>query len=391
MIMGIRILRRARTKYTHCLINLRTPLKTSLLYICLHTVIVLLAAYGADRLEILPPAGFLNPALDSPPFIAKFIKWDAHWYTYIAEQGYDSQNIVFFPLLIILIKALALTGVDYGVAGFVIANFFTFISYFVMYLVLSLDFSDQVTRRALLAYALMPMSFFLNSIYTEPLFLVFALACIYFARTNRWLLAAVCATLAALTRNLGIFLVIYMLFEQWQTCGRYVKTRLRLIALLLPPLGLLSFMAYNYWLVGTPLAFVEAQQGWGREFALPWLSIWRNFKLIYATLPYTEIGIIMDAALAIIVLMSHIYLTFSKQYKIRATYLIIGWLWFLIPLCSTSPLLPLYSFSRFALIIFPLYIFLAQVRSAYFYMYVIATTILLPLCTALFINWYWLG
>lgn len=84
-----------------------------------HASVILVAAILAEYLPPHPPLGFINPLLDTaPPFIEKFIRWDAHWYTYVAAAGYTEQSIVFFPLIIILIRAANFLGLSITVAGF---------------------------------------------------------------------------------------------------------------------------------------------------------------------------------------------------------------------------------------------------------------------------------
>jgi hypothetical protein len=39
---------------------------------------------------MLNPGGFVNTLLPKTYSVVEmFIKWDAHWYTYVAQQGYD--------------------------------------------------------------------------------------------------------------------------------------------------------------------------------------------------------------------------------------------------------------------------------------------------------------
>ena len=142
-----------------------------------HSLIVFLSVLVAMDLPERAPAGFVNPMLDvAVSFIDKLMKWDAHWYTYTAQHGYDRQNIVFFPVLIILLRICTELGFNVGVSGFILCNFFGFASFSYLYLVVRQDFSEQVAQRAVWMYAVMPTSFFLNTIYTEPLFLTFSLA-----------------------------------------------------------------------------------------------------------------------------------------------------------------------------------------------------------------------
>lgn len=89
-----------------------------------HSMIVGLSVLAAMELTERAPAGFVNPMLESTvPFIDKLIKWDAHWYTYTAQYGYDKQNIVFFPVLIVLLRLCGELGFHVGVCGFVLCNF----------------------------------------------------------------------------------------------------------------------------------------------------------------------------------------------------------------------------------------------------------------------------
>lgn len=356
----------------------------------LHTAVVLAAAALSGLIVPNTIMGFVNPTLTgASPFAEKFMRWDAHWYTYVAENGYSAKSIVFFPAIILLIRGLALTGLSYQAAGLIVCNLFALLSFSVMYRVFRLDLTAGDARRALMAYALMPASLFINSVYTEPLFITFALACVYFTRKGDWWKAGLFAALATLTRNLGICLVFFMLYEYWTRYSSRLKGSFA--ALALAPAALLLFMGYNWWLLGDPLAFANAQQDWGRRFGLPWISLYDNLRLISALPFMTVTGPALDLAAFVAGGSGLTLLTFSRRFRPRASYLLIGWLWFLIPLFSTSPFFPLYSLSRFILIIFPLYMLAAGLprlpRLALF----AAGACGLALHTILFINWYFVG
>jgi Gpi18-like mannosyltransferase len=357
----------------------------------IHILIVGAGMLLADYLPKHDPAGFINPFLSlESPITEKLIKWDAHWYTYVAETGYTTQTIVFFPVIIALIRLVAATGVDYAWAGLIVCNLFVFLSFNRFYALFRLDYSEEQTRNALLAYAVMPTSFFMNSVYTEPIFLTLAAQCIYLARKHQWWSSGLFAALATLTRNIGIALFFIMLYEGLRIHSNGGRARLPMLAVFFAPLALVGFICFNYWLTGDAVAFVHSQQLWGRQFSLPWISIWLNFFAIYYAEPFVEPGVVLDSILVILTLIA-LFLLATKRYQIPTSYLIIGWLWFLIPLVSSSPLYPLYSMARFVLIVFPLYLFLAQLPKLYFRCYLLFSTVLMVVCTALFINWYWLG
>ncbi|MEN6413772.1 MAG: hypothetical protein ABFC84_13585 [Veillonellales bacterium] len=365
------------------------PPKPVWLAFVLHTGIVFAAAALADFFPRHEPAGFVNSFLAvGSPFIDKWIRWDAHWYTYVAQFGYNSQSIVFFPVIVLLIKILAWSGLSTAAAGFLLCNLFAGFSFWLLYAVFRLDFSAEQSRRALLAYGLFPTSFCLNSIYTEPLFLVFSLACAYCSRTGRWYQAGFFAMFAALTRNLGICLVGLIFLEGWKARPRRQSF---LAALLLPFLALSCFSLYNWQLTGDPLAFVHAQQSWGRYFSYPWISYWRNISLLGADFFAQEPGILLDALLVLFTFGGLMRLTLAKKIQIRQSYLLIAWLWFLLPLCSSSEGFPLYSMSRFVFVLFPLYLAWVPVPTAYYTAGMLISALLLFVCTLLFVNWYWIG
>jgi hypothetical protein len=357
---------------------------------CLHCGIVLLSAWFADSLPAHCPAGFVNHTLTTPLPAVAFIKWDAHWYTYIAAYGYDGKSVVFFPVLVVLIRAVAALGLDYGTAGLLVCNFFALLSFAAMQAAFSLDFPRQTVCRALYAYSVMPTAVFLNSIYTEPLFLTFALTCIYFARRGNWWMAGVCAALATLTRNLGVCLVVFLAYEYHVRRQSHSSQDRTLLALCFAPAALAGFMAYSAIAFGDSLAFVHSQQAWGRTFGWPGDNFLRNLGHMTALVPNTQAGITLDTFLVLTGFISLSAATISRG-AMPISYLIVGWLWFLIPMFSTSSFLPLYSMSRFLLVVFPLYIVFAWIPRAMFACLMLVNALLFSLCTILFINWYWVG
>lgn len=369
-----------------------TQIKVIGLPILLHSAIVIAATVLSMYIPEQAPAGFVNPLLSPTyPFVEKFIKWDAHWYTYAAQQGYDSQSIVFFPVIILLLRGAGQLGIHVGLGGFIICNLFAVASFVMLYLVLRRDFSDKVVQRALYAYAVMPTSFFLNSIYTESIFLTLSLTCIYFTRQKKWWLAGIFAALAALTRNLGIFLMLFMLYEYIAEYWQQRRPAFSLLAFLLPPLGLLAFMSYNFWRVGSAVAFINGQREWGRKFEYPWVNMWNNIRLVEASFPHVQPGVLLDSFLVAGCLAALLSMSLMRRFDIRISYLIVGWFWFLIPMFSTTAWFPLYSMSRFILVIFPIYVGIGRLPDLYFYGYMILNVVLLSLCTIGFTGWYWLG
>jgi hypothetical protein len=242
-----------------------------------------------------------------------------------------------------------------------------------------------------MAFAVMPTSIFLNSIYTEPVFLTFTLACVYYARIGKWWRSGLFAAMATLTRNIGVFLVLLMIYEFWEQYKKEWSVRrfpFSSLAITLPPLVFLGFMAYNYWLLGDPLAFVSAQKAWGREFSPPWVNIWNSFRQV---LQGAEMAIVLDFLMVVLGIFGLLSMTLLPGLNIPRSYVIISWIWFLIPLCSTTPWMPLYSMSRFVLVIFPLYLCIAQLPVYLYRMIIMIGAVGMAVCSTLFTNWHWLS
>ena len=80
------------------------------------------------------------------------------------------------------------------------------------------------------------------------------------------LLACVMAALAAATRNVGIFLVVPLMYEWIKNVERF---RWQGVYLLLAPGGLFAYMVYLWVRFGDPLLFYSAQESWGRQATGP--------------------------------------------------------------------------------------------------------------------------
>jgi hypothetical protein len=216
-------------------------------------------------------------------------QWDTGWYMSLASHGYMSQpgpdgqvNWVFFPAFPGISAALAhLTGLPLFAAMLALANLSFLAALFLVH-----RFGEDVFDRptADVAVALIcaaPGSYVFSSGYTESLFLLALSACLVLLHARRWLAAGAFAALAALTRNLGIGLLLPFAFaglpRLWTLARQAAAERRAAIAeaarivlgAALPVIALAAFCAFLYVRTGDPLAFATAQKGWGRSLANP--------------------------------------------------------------------------------------------------------------------------
>ncbi len=246
-----------------------------------------LVVYAASRLfylvagalfaALLPAGGFYRLTPDVPlGTLNLWAHWDGAWYSQIATEGYAAHapaSTAFFPLYPLLVRSFAeLFGGPLSLGatsswGMLVSLLFLPLALFFVYRIAEDSFGQGTARGTVLALAFFPTAFFLNSAYTESLFLALSAGSIWAARVRKeLLLACVLAALAGATRNVGVFLVV-PLFIEWLREARYY--RWRGVYLALAPSGLILYAGYLWWRFDDPFLFYTDQGKWGRQAAGP--------------------------------------------------------------------------------------------------------------------------
>jgi hypothetical protein len=314
--------------------------------------------------------------------------WDSDYYTAIALHGYTFRNaewpsIPFFPLYPALIRLiLPLCGGDAALAGALVANTALVVALVLLYQLLRIDFGEALAVRTILVLLAFPMSLFFAANYTESLALALIVLAAWALRRQYWWLAGIAGFLLALTRLPGILvapiiLLIYLDHQQW----RWRRIRWEALAATLPALGLLVFMAYQWYRFGTPLAFLQAQSQWEQHLSPPW------------AIPQTLIERLGNEWLAIYGLHLAIWglfiiLAIATWRKLPRLYALV--LLLLVPAYLASWA---FSIGRHVLIGFPAFVVLAiwsESRRVGWLLFGIMLP-LLAICVALFVNTFWVG
>ena len=247
-----------------------------------------LAAYAASRLlylisgsllaRIVPTSGFQRITLDAPfGSMNTWSHWDGEHYVALAVGGYlnppDNVSPAFFPLYPLLVRSCAelfggpISEQALSVWGPLLSLLFLPFAFYFIYQIALNEFDEEVARGTVLTLAFFPTTFFLNAAYTESLFLALSAGSIWAVRVRSdLLLACVMAGLASATRNVGVFLMVPLLYEWIKDIESY---RWRGIYLLMVPGGLLAYMGYLWARFGDPLLFYSAQKSWGRQATGP--------------------------------------------------------------------------------------------------------------------------
>jgi Gpi18-like mannosyltransferase len=193
---------------------------------------------------------------------------DGDHYLSVAQGGYSDGSPVFislYPLLVRVVAFLFGGPISQGVLSvygvFVSLTAFCLALYFI-YRIVEEGWGTRTARGTVLTLAFFPTSFFFNAVYTESLFLALSAGSVWALRVRENLfLACLLACFATATRNLGVFLLIPLIWEWWHDRHRFSW---RAVYLALTPAGLAAYMAHLWWSFGDPLLFQAIQADWGR-------------------------------------------------------------------------------------------------------------------------------
>jgi hypothetical protein len=234
-----------------------------------------------DPAGLTAPFGSVGDLLAAP-----FARWDSVWYLAIADGGYDDAGReAFFPLYPLVVRlGGALVGSPL-VAGALVSTGLLAIALVLLHRLVALDHDRDVARNAVLVTALSPMSFFFSAVYSESLFLAVSVGAVYAARRERWAWAGALGALAAATRSAGVLLlvpllILYLWGDGRQPAAPATRTRLPrapradVLWLALVPLGLVAYCSYLALAGHDAMAPFHAQAVWFRSFAGPFAGAW---------------------------------------------------------------------------------------------------------------------
>jgi hypothetical protein len=215
------------------------------------------------------------------PLLSPLARWDAAWYLRIADSGYEGSEVraAFFPLYPLLVRGLAAPfGAAPGallLAAYAVALAAFLGALLLLYRLVSLELGRPLARPALLLLAVFPAALYFGAPYSESLFLLLAVGAFYAARTDRWAWAGAAAAGAGATRSAGVLLLLPLAMLWWGSRSRRVRDAAWLV---LAPLGPLAFAAFLGISEGDPWRFLDVQDAWSRELAVPLAGAWDGFR-----------------------------------------------------------------------------------------------------------------
>jgi hypothetical protein len=287
---------------------------------------------------------------------AAFAEWDSGHYLTIVAHGYPSmenEQWAFYPLYPSLARTVAL-GVAISTVSF-------WAGLALLYGLAEEHFGYKVARRTVWIAAFFPASFWLTAYFPEGLFFFASVAAFVAARRRLLAVAAFLGIDASLAHgSSAISMVVPLLLipqrARWE----------RLIAASGPAIGVLIFFFVAFLATGHPLAPVNAEKAWAREFNGLFGAVGPAVRDTLAALAGEnparfsyEIGWLRELEFCALILV-----VVAMVWCLRRLPLAYGaYLFAFLALDLTYfwPEHPLLSFLRFAGSLFPVYIFLGAV------------------------------
>lgn len=317
--------------------------------------------------------------------------FDGIHYINLARRGIGLNEEAFFPLYPKLMSILHPLVKNTVLNGSLVSSFFFLLGLLVFDKLIRLDFDSHTSRWTILALLIFPTSFFFSGVYTEGLFFFLAVSAFYLARRKQWWWAAIVVSLATYTRLVGVFLIPALFLELLHQ-KKSVLTIKSVLPFLLMPLGLVLYMNFLWRVKGDPLAFYHVQKNFGQgrsdKIVLLYQVVYRYARMLVTVSPQNRLY--PTLAFESFVSLSFITIGLIMVFKLRPSYSLFTLTSLILPTLTGS----FTSMPRYALLCFPVFIFIGNFLSRYprfRYFYLAISLSLTVFFLSLFARGYWVA
>lgn len=326
------------------------------------------------------------------PWLEVWQRWDVLHYQAIAERGYAAFDTSLFtpPLYPLLMSATSLVfGGNTLASGLLASISFYAASIIAFYRLAQFELKNEVhARRAVLYLVIFPTAFFLMTPYTESLFMVGSVMCLFYLRKKEWLLAGIFGAVAASARLTGAVLFLPALWSAWESWKEH-KNWVGWLSPFLVGVAALVFPLYAWLGLGqSMMAPFEAQsQRFHGGFTFPGVNIvFALRETIAGNFPITN-SLDIVATILFTGLIVPIWKYLPRVYGIYYAGFIALYL------TRIADVYPLLSMARYVLALFPAFLILPRYGdSPITQRIIIYTSLLLSLfLSAQYAIWGWVG
>jgi Gpi18-like mannosyltransferase len=351
--------------------TLETKLRRSLwLWLVLRVISLVVAPLA---FYFRPPGSGIVAVTSLKSFLlGPWYTWDVRYYVEIVRNGYlpGRPTANFHPLYPWISALFAAVSREPLLSLLLVSSIAALLLVIIFYHLARLDCDEQHAWQATALLLCWPASLALFLPYTEALFLLLSVYCLFAARQQRFWLAGLAGALATLTRQQGLFLVLPLAWEIWEASDRrwssLVKSSLSLF--FIPA-------AYALWVVYRAVAINDVHPDFSsiqnflhtvmispssyeiterHAFLPPWLTIWKGLSVFVRgeVSPYAYIDLLLGAAFIAFLVLGWRYLRMS--YRVYCVAIVLVSLSFYA--ADENPFLAL---PRHMLLAFPVFIGLA--------------------------------
>lgn len=300
--------------------------------------------------------------------------FDNEWYVEIANNGYNDETVVFFPLIPLIIRYL-------GSVSLVIIN--VICAYFTGLIIYKLS---NIKGSKLWFFS--PIAIFSILFYTESLFVFLTVLTLYLYKNKKYLLAGITLGLSVFCRNMGSVLFfsifIYMLYE-------FIKGKVKLkdILIMYIPATIISLMypvylqvVFNNWHL-----FVDSQHVyWDRVSSNIFSVIIMDIKYIINNLYFGNFLYFIVNYMFLGLMIYFIYkdIVKNKKLTINSIYMILSIL-AIFSSCRDGYNIPSTSFYRYFLGCYPIYLISSEENDRVYNAILYVFILLFLMCSTLFV------
>lgn len=337
-------------------------------------------------------------------FLRSLGVWDAQWYLRIADDGYPPREVfesysdprfmggltyAFFPFYPLILFLFNFVFRNIELSAFIVSNIILLANFVSLYYVVTKLFSKSIAIRTIFLLFLFPFSIFYRSYFTEGIFLLLLIWFTYFLIKHKWFFASLVASLLFVTRPNGLFLGVILFGALIFAVRRHKLFWSKAILYLM--LSVIPFMIwcyYSFLLTGDYFYWHQVQSVWFKSPSV-FHTFARNMQHLTGFFEYPIHTTRQSKIDIIILILTFGLLLWSKRFLKK--YPQLWWASFMIWI---TPLLvkDLMSYSRYQIISFPIFIFLASKLTGWKFYLVSTIFIIFLFFTSIYlVNWQWVG
>lgn len=224
----------------------------------------------------VPGAGPVVGGLGGGHRFDRLAAWDGGWYLLAAQRGWPHtvplsngfpafSTLAFFPGFPLSIRAVHALGLGWIAAGFVTSLLFQVVMVILLWQLVKEVWGDSAADRGMMLFLFSPGALVFALIYSEPMLFAAAAACLLALRRRCWIVAGLSAAVGTAVRPVGVALIACCVWEAVRVI-RSDKEWSSLVAPVLAPLGIVSWMGYLWAHTGSPLIWSKAEKAWDDSF-----------------------------------------------------------------------------------------------------------------------------